>query len=61
VGGATEVISYPANEVSGMTSAVTTGSKILVLGDPQYFVIVDQVGLDLTNARVAVKSRVTEY
>jgi HK97 family phage major capsid protein len=47
VGGDTEIITYRANEASGMTSAVTTGSKILILGDPQYFVIVDHVGLDV--------------
>jgi HK97 family phage major capsid protein len=47
VGGDTEVIGYRANEASGMTSAVTSGSKILILGDPQYFVIVDHVGMDV--------------
>jgi HK97 family phage major capsid protein len=47
VGGDTEVIGYRANEASGMTALVTSGSKILILGDPQYFIIVDHVGLDL--------------
>jgi HK97 family phage major capsid protein len=47
VGGQTEVINYLANEASGMTSAVTSGSKILVLVDPSYYVVVDRIGLDL--------------
>jgi HK97 family phage major capsid protein len=38
---------YPANEVSGMVSTLTTGSKIAVLGDPRYFPIVDRVGMDI--------------
>jgi predicted phage gp36 major capsid-like protein len=42
-----ELIGYPANEDSAMASALTTGSKILVLGDFRYFVIVDRVGMDI--------------
>jgi HK97 family phage major capsid protein len=42
-----KVLGYPANEASGMVSTVTTGSKIVALGDPQYYAIIDAVGLDL--------------
>ena len=41
------LIGYDANECSGMASALTTGSKILVMGDPRYFIIVDRIGLDI--------------
>jgi HK97 family phage major capsid protein len=41
------VLGYPANEASGMVSTVTTGSKIVVLGDPANYIIVDAIGLDL--------------
>jgi HK97 family phage major capsid protein len=43
----TEVLGYPVNEDSAMTTAVTIGSKILAFGDPQYYVIVDRIGLDV--------------
>jgi HK97 family phage major capsid protein len=46
-GGPTEIIGYLANEDSGMVSTVTAGSKVLALGDPSYYVIVDRVGMDL--------------
>lgn len=46
-GGPTEVLGYPVNEDSAMTTAVTIGSKILAFGDPQYYVIVDRIGLDV--------------
>ena len=36
-----------AYEVTAMASALTTGSKILVVGDFRYFVIVDRVGLNV--------------
>jgi HK97 family phage major capsid protein len=39
--------SYPPHEVSAMVTTITTGSKILVQGDPSYFVIVDRIGLDV--------------
>jgi HK97 family phage major capsid protein len=41
------VLGYPANEASGMASVLTTGSKILVLGDPRYYIIVDRIGMDI--------------
>lgn len=41
------VLGYPANECSAMTTAVTTGSKIMVLGDFSKMVIVDRVGMDI--------------
>jgi HK97 family phage major capsid protein len=46
-GGPTEVIGYPAYEASGMTSAVSSTSKIMVLLDPSIYAIVDRVGLDI--------------
>lgn len=39
------LIGYPANEASAMASAVTTGSKILLLGDFRYYLIVDRIGM----------------
>ena len=45
-GGATEVIGYPAYESSGMTAAVTSTSKIMVLFDPSMYVILDRIGLN---------------
>jgi HK97 family phage major capsid protein len=41
------LVGYGANEVSTMTGTVAAGSKILCLGDPQYFLIVDRIGLDV--------------
>jgi HK97 family phage major capsid protein len=41
------VLGYPVNEDSAMTTAVTIGSKILAFGDPQCYVIVDRIGLDV--------------
>jgi HK97 family phage major capsid protein len=38
---------YPANEVSAMTSAITTTNKVLVIADTSYYTIVDRIGLDL--------------
>jgi HK97 family phage major capsid protein len=42
-----ELIGYPANENSAMAAALTTGSKIAVLGDPRYYLIVDRIGMDI--------------
>lgn len=42
-----QLIGYPAYESSAMASALTTGSKILAMGDPQRFVIVDRIGLEI--------------
>jgi HK97 family phage major capsid protein len=47
VGGATEVIGYTAYEASGMINAVSSTSKIMVLFDPQYYCIVDRIGMDI--------------
>jgi HK97 family phage major capsid protein/HK97 family phage prohead protease len=41
------LIGYPANEASGMVANLTANSKIAVLGDPNYYVIVERVGLDI--------------
>lgn len=37
----------PANEVTAMTSAIITGSKVLAYGDPTHFVLIDRVGMDI--------------
>lgn len=42
-----DLIGYPANECSGMVAALTTGSKIAVMGDMRYYIIVDRIGLDI--------------
>jgi HK97 family phage major capsid protein len=42
-----ELIGYPANEDSAMAAALTTGSKIAVLGDMRYYLIVDRIGMDI--------------
>lgn len=39
------LLGYGTNEVSDMTSAITTGSKILAIGDPNYYLIVDRIGM----------------
>lgn len=39
------VLGYPAYELSTMAAALTTASKIAVLGDFRYFIIVDRIGL----------------
>lgn len=42
------LLGYPANEASGFTTTFTGASnKIAVFGDPNYFVVVDRVGLNL--------------
>lgn len=42
-----QLIGYPAYESSAMAAALSTGSKILAMGDPQRFVIVDRIGLEV--------------
>jgi len=42
-----ELLGYPANEDSALVGTVTTGSKILVLGDWRYYKIVDRIGMDI--------------
>jgi len=42
-----QVLGYGANEASAMVAALTTGSKIAVMGDPRYFIIVDRIGMDI--------------
>jgi HK97 family phage major capsid protein len=41
------LLGYPANEASGMVANLTANSKIAVLGDPTYYVIVERIGLDI--------------
>lgn len=40
-----KLLGYGANEVSDMTTAITSGSAILCLGDPRYYLIVDRIGM----------------
>lgn len=42
-----KLIGRPFWESTAMDAALTTGSKILVVGDWRYFVIVDRVGMDI--------------
>lgn len=42
-----KLLGYPANEVSDMTTALTTGSSVLALGDPNYYLIVDRIGMTI--------------
>lgn len=44
-GAGSELLGYPAYESTAMASALTTGSKILAMGDPNYFLIVDRLGM----------------
>lgn len=41
------LIGYPAHELSTMPAALTSGTKILALGDWSKFLIVDRVGMDV--------------
>jgi HK97 family phage major capsid protein/HK97 family phage prohead protease len=41
------LIGYPANEASAMAASLATTTKIAVLGDPNMYVIVERVGLDI--------------
>jgi HK97 family phage major capsid protein len=41
------LLGYQANENSSMATATTSNSKILVLGDFAYFLIVDKIGLNM--------------
>lgn len=42
-----QLIGYAANESSAMAAALTTGSKIAVLGDFRYYAIIDRIGMDV--------------
>jgi HK97 family phage major capsid protein len=42
-----KLLGRPVWESTAMAAALTTGSKILVIGDWRYFVIVDRVGMDI--------------
>jgi HK97 family phage major capsid protein len=41
------LLSKPAYESTAMAAALTTGSKILAVGDGRYFKVVDRVGMDV--------------
>lgn len=38
---------YPVNEVSSMKEVLTTGTKILTIGDFSKFLIIDRIGMDM--------------
>jgi HK97 family phage major capsid protein len=42
------LLGYPAHEVSAMDAVLTTGSEILVFGDFRYFIIVDRIGMSIS-------------
>jgi HK97 family phage major capsid protein len=41
------LLGYPTYEVSDMVTTLTTGSKVLILGDPNYYLIVDRIGMQV--------------
>jgi len=41
------LLGYPANEASGMAASVATTTKMAVIMDPSYYVIVDRIGMNL--------------
>lgn len=41
------LIGYPANESTAMAATLATTTKLAVLGDPSYYVIVDRIGMDI--------------
>lgn len=43
----TRLLGYGANEVSDMPATISTGSKILAIGDPNYYLIVDRIGMTI--------------
>lgn len=46
-GAVAAVLNHPTYEASGMSSAMTTGQLIAVIGDFNYFVIADRIGMTL--------------
>ena len=41
------LLGYPVNEVSTMSATVVNATKIMLLADPNFFVIVDRVGMNV--------------
>lgn len=41
----TKLLGYGANEVSDMAANTSTGSTLVAIGDPNYYLIVDRIGL----------------
>jgi HK97 family phage major capsid protein len=48
VGQPPELIGYPAYECSAMAAALTTGQKIMLMGDFQQYLVVDRTGMDVS-------------
>lgn len=42
-----QILGYPVYEDTAMAAATTTASKIAVMGDPRYYLIVDRIGMDI--------------
>jgi HK97 family phage major capsid protein len=42
-----KLLGYGANEVSDMVSVLTHGSSILAIGDPNYYIIIDRIGMTI--------------
>jgi HK97 family phage major capsid protein len=42
-----QLLGYPVYEDTAMAAATTTASKIIVMGDPRYYLIVDRIGMDI--------------
>lgn len=41
------LLGYPTNEATGMAASLATTTVEMVIGDPNYYVIVDRVGMDM--------------
>lgn len=41
------LLGYPANEASGMAASLATTTKLAVLADPNYYVVVDRIGMNI--------------
>lgn len=44
---ASNLLSRPAYESTAMTGALTTGTKLFIVGDGRYFKIIDRIGMDI--------------
>lgn len=44
---ASNLLGKPAYEATAMTGALTTGTKLFIVGDGRYFKIIDRIGMDI--------------
>jgi HK97 family phage major capsid protein len=42
-----KLLGYGANEVSDMSSSLVHGSSVLAIGDPNYYIIIDRIGMTI--------------